>query len=213
MVLEDASSSEANALSTDAYVKLLSTGEGLSDTKTDATKAAWAGKSMIEPLFVLPTGERNYRRSITTGVSLESERSAQSVLVISTGVAEAMLDMEIDGTLSPEYVLAALGEAIGAAVFGIVPADLCSYGDRATFGLRSPEMVGAFLRSVLNRAREGQTPIQPDHPALTKLGRKLGRRAAEEQSADTVQRGAADLTALTTRTLADVHRENDEKER
>ena len=133
---------EANALSTDAYVKLLSTGEGLSDTKTDATKAAWAGKSMIEPLFVLPTGERNYRRSITTGVSLESERSAQSVLVIVTGVAEAMLDTEIDGTLSSEYVLAALGEAIGAAVFGIVPSDLCSYGDRAIFGLQSPEMVG-----------------------------------------------------------------------
>ena len=212
MVLEDASEDGANALSTDAYVKLLSTGEGLSDTKKAATKTAWEGKSMVDPLFMLPAGGRNYRRTITSEVSLESSGSALSVMVIATGVAEAMLGTEIDGTLSSGRVLSALGEAIGAAVFGIVPGDLSSYGDLATFGLRSPGTVGAFLRSVLNRARDGQTPIQPEHPALTKLGRKLCRRAAAEQGADTVQRGAASLPATATRTLADIHREGDEKE-
>ncbi|MEC7230253.1 MAG: hypothetical protein VXV91_03535 [Verrucomicrobiota bacterium] len=138
--------------------------------------------------------------------------SAQSVLIISTGVAEAMLGTEIEETLSLEQVLAALGKAIGAAVFGILPENLHSYGDRAAFGLRSPEEVGTFLRSVLNRAQDGQTPIQPEHPALKELGRKLCRWAAEARSADTAQQDVTSLVVPATRTLADVHREGDEKE-
>ena len=41
---------------------------------------------------------------------------------------------------------------------------------------------------------------------------KLCRRATEARSADTAQRDAASLVVPTTRTIADVHREGDEKE-
>ena len=54
MALKNANDAGANALSRDAYVKLLSTGEGLSKTNMDATKKAWAGISMIDPCSYIP---------------------------------------------------------------------------------------------------------------------------------------------------------------
>ena len=52
MTLENASDAGADALSRDEYVQLLSTGEGLLETNSDATKEAWAETSMIDPLFI-----------------------------------------------------------------------------------------------------------------------------------------------------------------
>ena len=46
MVLNSASDVDANDLSADDYVKLLSTGEGLSGAKKREKMEAWSGKCM-----------------------------------------------------------------------------------------------------------------------------------------------------------------------
>ena len=93
-------------------------------------------------------------------------------------VAEGILDQLPDPSLRYEVLVAALGEVISAAPYGVRPFDLHSYGDAAVFNVRGPLAVGGFIRRVLNRDQEGQTPIQPEHPAITKLKAKLCPQAA-----------------------------------
>ena len=88
------------------------------------------------------------------------------------------MDQPPDPSLRYEILVAALGEVIFEAPYGVRPVDLHSYGDAAVFNVRSPLAVGSLLRRVLNRDQEGQTPIQPEHPAITKLKAKLCPQAA-----------------------------------
>ena len=78
MPIAAASDVAANGLGRDDYIKLLATGTGLPSQQVDATNTAWEGLEMTAPVFVMPgeSGDRNFRRSITTEVSRDGERSA-----------------------------------------------------------------------------------------------------------------------------------------
>ena len=180
MPITAASDVAANGLDRDDYITLLAKGTGLPSQQVEATKTAWDGLEMTAPIFVMPgeSGDRNFRRSITSEVSRDGERSASAVAVICSQVAEGIMDQPPDPSLRYEILVAALGEVIFEAPYGVRPVDLHSYGDAAVFNVRSPLAVGSLLRRVLNRDQEGQTPIQPEHPAITKLKAKLCPQAA-----------------------------------
>ena len=54
---------------------------------------------MIDPVLRLPSGDRNYRRSISGAVAKDGNQSAQAIRIIVTKVAEGILEAEIDGLL------------------------------------------------------------------------------------------------------------------
>ena len=148
MPITAASDAAANELDRDDYIKLLAEGTGLSSEQVEATNTAWAGLELTAPIFVMPgeSGDRNFRRSITTEVSRDGERSASAVAVICSQVAEGIMDQLADPSLRYEVLVAAIGEVISAAPYGVRPVDLHSYGDAAVFNVRSPLAVGSLLR-------------------------------------------------------------------
>ena len=88
MTITAASDVAANGLDRDDYITLLAKGTGLSSEQVDATNTAWEGLELTAPIFVMPgeSGARNFRRSITTEVSRDGERSASAVAVICSQV-------------------------------------------------------------------------------------------------------------------------------
>ena len=109
MPITAASDVAANGLDRDDYITLLAKGTGLPSQQVDATKTAWDGLEMTAPIFVMPgeSGDRNFRRSITSEVSRDGERSASAVALICSQVAEGIIDQPPAPSLRSETLVAA----------------------------------------------------------------------------------------------------------
>jgi hypothetical protein len=81
------------------------------------------------------------------------------VTLIATEVAKGITGRDVGSDVSMETILEGLGKTIGAAAFGLKTADLHSSGDEPIFRVVTPNMVGKHIRDVLNRAKDGQVPI------------------------------------------------------
>ena len=178
--LSSAADAGANELSRDGYIAMLAEGTGLNEDAAAAARAEWSAlASLVEPLFVLPgvAGGRNFRRgavaSASNSVSRTDTRSTPSVTLIATEVAAAVIGGEVPSGVGVEVILAGLGQTIGAAAFGLRVSDLHSSGDEPMFRMRTPQMVGELIKIVLNRARDGQHPIVPEHPEISALRARL----------------------------------------
>ena len=180
MPLNSVSDVGANELPRDEYIAMIAHGTGLSEEAVAEVQAEWsATSSLTDPLYTLPgdDGGRNYRRSDlgSNPVSRADARSAPSVALIAKEVAAAIIGEDVASDVCVEEIIAGLGQTIGAAAFGLHVSDLHSSGDEPIFQTATPKMVGELIKRVLNRAREGQHPIIPEHPAISDLRKKLTR--------------------------------------
>ena len=180
MPLNSVSDVGANELPRDEYIAMIAHGTGLSEEAVAEVQAEWsATSSLTDPLYTLPgdDGGRNYRRSDlgSNPVSRADARSAPSVALIAKEVAAAIIGEDVASDVCVEEIIAGLGQTIGAAAFGLHVSDLHSSGDEPIFQTATPKMVGELIKRVLNRARERQHPIIPEHPAISDLRKKLTR--------------------------------------